>query len=72
MLFYSLSPQPYLRRRNGELKEGLGLLIQEPSMNDRGAKELHFTLEDKQFIGRLIKILQAKQNDKEILPEVDG
>ena len=23
----SLSPQPYLRRRNGELKEGVGLLF---------------------------------------------
>lgn len=68
----SLSPQSYLRGRNGKLKEGLGLLIQEPSMNDRRAKELHLTLEGKQFIDRLIKILQDKQDDKEIRPEVDG
>ena len=52
----SLSPYSYRRGRNGELKEGLGLIVQEPSMNDRRAKELHLTLEDKQFIDRLIKI----------------
>ncbi len=68
----SLSPQSYLRGRNGELKDGLGLVVQEPSMNDRRAKELHLTLEGKQFIDRLIKILQDKQDDKEIRPEVDG
>ena len=68
----SLSPYTYRRGRNGELKEGLGLIVQEPSMNDRRAKELHLTLEGKQFIDRLIKILQDKQDDKEIRPEVDG
>ena len=68
----SLSPYSYRRGRNGELKEGLGLIVQEPSMNDRRAKELHLTLEGKQFIDRLIKILQDKQDDKEIRPEVDG
>ena len=52
----SLSPYSYRRGRNGELKEGLGLIVQEPSMNDRRAKELHLTLEGKQFIDRLIKI----------------
>ena len=68
----SLSPYTYRRGRNGELKDGLGLVVQEPSMNDRRAKELHLTLEGKQFIDRLIKILQDKQDDKEIRPEVDG
>ena len=68
----SLSPYSYRRWRNGELKEGLGLIVQEPSLNDRRAKELHLTLEGKQFIDRLIKILQDKQDDKEIRPEVDG
>ena len=68
----SLSPQSYLRGANGKLKEGLGLLIQEPSKNDRRAKELYLTLEGKQFIDRLIKILQDKQDDKKIRPEVDG
>ena len=68
----SLSPYSYRRGRNGELKDGLGLVVQEPSMNDRRAKELHLTLEGKQFIDRLIKILQDKQDDKEIRPEVDG
>lgn len=52
----SLSPYSYRRGRNGELKDGLGLVVQEPSMNDRRAKELHLTLEGKQFIDRLIKI----------------
>lgn len=52
----SLSPYTYRRGRNGELKDGLGLVVQEPSMNDRRAKELHLTLEGKQFIDRLIKI----------------
>ncbi|OLY44897.1 DNA-binding transcriptional regulator, MarR family [Bartonella apis] len=56
----SLSPYSYRRGRNGELKDGLGLVVQEPSMNDRRAKELHLTLEGKQFIDRLIKILQDK------------
>lgn len=41
-------------------------------MNDRRVKELRLTLKGKQFIDRLIKTLQDKQNDKEILPEVDG
>lgn len=68
----SLSPYSYRRWRNGELKEGLGLIVQEPSLNDRRAKELHLTLEGKQFIDRLIKILQDKQDDKKIRPEVDG
>ena len=68
----SLSPYSYRRGRNGELKEGLGLIVQEPSLNDRRAKELHLTLEGKQFIDRLIKILQDKQDDKKIWPEVDG
>ncbi len=68
----SLSPYSYRRGRNGELKEGLRLIVQEPSMNDRRTKELHLTLEGKQFIDRLIKILQDKQDDKEIRPEVDG
>ena len=68
----SLSPYSYRRGRNGELKDGLGLVVQEPSMNDRRAKELHLTLEGKQFIDRLVKILQDKQDDKEIRPEVDG
>lgn len=52
----SLSPYSYRRGRNGELKDGLGLVVQEPSMNDRRAKKLHLTLEGKQFIDRLIKI----------------
>jgi len=68
----SLSPYSYRRGRNGELKEGLGLIVQELSMNDRRTKELHLTLEGKQFIDRLIKILQDKQDDKEIRPELDG
>ena len=68
----SLSPKSYLRGRNGELKEGLVLIVQELSMNDRRTKESHLTLEGKQFIDRLIKILQDKQDDKEIRPEVDG
>lgn len=68
----SLSPYTYRRGRNGELKEGLGLIVQEPSMNDRRAKELYLTFEGKRFIDRLIKILQDKQDDKEIRPKVDG
>lgn len=68
----SLSPHSYRRGRNGELKEGLGLVVQEPSMSDRRVKELYLTFEGKRFIDRLIKIIQDKQNDKEIRPKVDG
>lgn len=68
----SLSPYSYRRGRNGELKEGLGLVVQEPSMSDRRVKELYLTFEGKRFIDRLIKIIQDKQNDKEIRPKVDG